>query len=196
MVPNIISSPIIFLSYLFNGNIDHNEIDTTVSYGFSARIGDEVDTIGFDYINNMVDTDGMTALITNTQGKLAKQGAYIFHAKTSLSSINLYVEYLKSEGKVFDYFNPYGKNLTFAPEILHLEGALKANNSTYTTAIQKTKNVSLDIPEKRLSVRVQTDIAEGVAINAELWRDSYKYDYAFNEGKSISNLLIQIATKF
>jgi hypothetical protein len=193
-------------AYLFNGDVDEvgpdNEVD---NLGLTARfaIANEGMTLdlGFDYISNIADSDGISAVIGATV--VDTPSAILLHAIYKRGKITGIFEYLSSDS--FDVADYTVKGSAAEPTAMNLELGyeIEAMGSPATIAIslQSTDDAAGFLPESALLIGFNTELSNGVAVsieyaNFEDYGTSDTNSIATPSGQDASVITGQIAVEF
>ena len=191
--------------YLFNGDLIEGDADDTVdNMGFNLGYvledeGFSLD-IGFGYISNLGDSDGLSGTIVENIGEGTPVSEYVpgiaGHLIISFGSLTFISELVAATtefaaGEVYpaQKSKPSATNLEFAYGI--------SDAITIALALQNTVDLSGVLPESRFLLGLSYQINDATALGFEYLSDS---DYETSEpngtGESASAFTIQLATEF
>ena len=192
--------------YAFNGGADKNEVDSDVidDFGISLSYSMESDStnldVGFDFINNMAETDGIEGALGGAL--IAEHTAGIaLHAIINIDNLALIIEHVTSA----DDFNT--ADISFngekaSPSASNIEVAYTMNmgrrDLTIAVAAQSTADVdpSAGLPESRTMLSVSTTIAGNVGLGVEFANASDYETADGGSGESGGMFTAQLAVEF
>ncbi|MFC1588636.1 LbtU family siderophore porin [Pseudomonadota bacterium] len=197
--------------YAFNGEADKNETDNDVvddfgiSVSYSMKTDDMNLNLGFDYINNMAETDGLESTIIGGGGPggntIEEHTAGIaLHAIINMDKLTVIVEHVMAS----DDFN--NADLTFnggnaSPSATNLEIAytfdMGGRDLTLALAQQSTSDIDGSaLPESRTMISASTTIVDDVSFIVE-YSNANDYETADGgSGESGGMLTAQMAVEF
>ena len=197
--------------YAFNGEADKNEVDSDVVDDFGISVGYNMKTddmnldLGFDYINNMAETDSIEGTIITGGGPggntIEEHTAGIaLHAVINMDKLTVIFEHVMAS----DDFN--NADLTFnggnaSPSATNLEIAytmdMGGRNVTLALAQQSTADIDGSaLPESRTMISASTTVADDVAFAVE-YSNANDYEVADGgTGESGGMLTAQLAVEF
>lgn len=173
-------------AYLFNGDIDTGN-DTLENFGLSLRFGNELFSAGFDYISNVLDSDGITGALEDTAAELAtdlavdeRVGAFSLNGQVSLDQIKVFGEYLQLETLDSNDINVLSEDIE--PSALQIEAVFEQGPRRYALSYQQTdESAALGLPETRLAIGASHSFNGNISVGAEYWYDE---DYSASNGGS------------
>jgi len=191
--------------YVFNGDIDEDGDDDEIkcfgaNAGYAFENNDMSLDIGVDWINNMVDSDGLGDWIEEEGLALREYaGGFCVHAIFNTGPFNMIGEYVGgtddpefSDGGPFeevDALSAWNVEFGYAFNMIDKE-------STFAIAYQGTDECAGFLPEKRYMASVGMALGEYVGLALEYAHDE---DYDINEGgtgDSADILTLQLAIEF
>ncbi|MDH5710976.1 MAG: LbtU family siderophore porin [Gammaproteobacteria bacterium] len=197
--------------YAFNGNSDQVDTDPTVadndvvddfgiSIGYSMKTGSMELALGFDYINNMAETDGLEGALLAGPTIQEHTAGMAVHAIINMDALTVIFEHVAA----MDDFNTVDLQFNGAkasPSATNIEAAysMKMGERDYTFAIAHQSTGDIDgsaLPESRNMFSVSTTVANDVAFAVELSNAS---DYETTDGgtgESGSMITAQLAVEF
>ena len=189
--------------YVFNGTTQEKVDDKIDHYGANVGIAQKSENslsydLGISYINDIGDTDGVSAALGGTATSGITNYDYVDamggHINLAVSGISLYVEYLTALDDLND-----GDNLKIQAWNTELGYTFKASGQEMTFAVgyQGTKeSVILGLPETRYLLGFSMGIYENTTLAVEYARSE---DYELKEGgtgENADNFTVQLAIKF
>ncbi|MDH5612064.1 MAG: LbtU family siderophore porin [Gammaproteobacteria bacterium] len=194
--------------YAFNGASDKNKVDSDVvdDFGFSLSYVMESSSmnldVGFDYINNMAETDGLEgALIgANTPFVEDHTAGMAIHAIVNIDKLNVIFEYVTAANN-FNTLDLGFNGGKAKPSASNIEGAYSMDvggrEMTFAIARQTTSDIDGSaLPKSRIMLSVSTIVAEAVNLTVE-YTDANDYKLADGgQGTSGSMLTAQLAVEF
>ena len=177
--------------YIFNGDKDEDGKDKLVNYGARLAVGNEIFSVGLDYLSNLADSDGLQ---DNNFGYAT--GADVVDGASVYGSINTGTVTIMAEHlSALDDFSGVGNGSE--PSASQFELAVTTGNFTYALSYQQTdESVFIDLPEERLSVGFSTEILDGISLGAQFQQDE---DYSVADGGSgntTNAAVLQLAAEF
>lgn len=195
-------------AYLFNGDTielatSNNGDDTIENFGmnigYAIEKSDNSFGIGFGYINNIADSDAITAFLGNNTTIDSYVSAITVNAIYTRGPITAIVEYLAADQFHVDdmAFNSIGAEPTALNVELGYHFDLGAKAATAAIAVQSTDEaVVLELPEQRLLLALSVEIDENNSLGFEFAADE---DYATTDGGTgldTNNITVQWAVSF
>ncbi|MCK5003334.1 MAG: LbtU family siderophore porin [Gammaproteobacteria bacterium] len=196
--------------YAFNGGADKNEADNDVvddfgiSIGYNMKMDSMSLDLGFDYINNMAETDSIEGTVIGGGpggGTIEEHTAGIaLHAIINMDALTVIFEHITAA----DDFNTAdldfnGENAS--PSATNLELAYTMNmgdrEMTMAVAHQRTSDIDASaLPESRNMISVSTTIVDDVGFAVE-YSSASDYETADGgTGESGGMLTAQLAVEF
>ncbi|MBW1764569.1 MAG: LbtU family siderophore porin [Deltaproteobacteria bacterium] len=187
--------------YAFNGdtaeelnsedNIDH----------FGASIGYSMDAqsmsaaVGIDYINSIMDTDGLSSAVIEMSGETGMAADYAagaaIHSTISFGPLTIAAEYLTA----LDKYTDLSGVTTMEPSAFTVEAGysfqMAGKRAVLSIGYQGTEDMSGMLPEKRTLTCVSVEVKEGLNFGLEYARDE-DYSNATGETADIINILLAI----
>ena len=169
--------------YFFNGDNDEKGKQRINDYGARISFNHNFLTIGGDFISNLGDSDGLTDFVDYSLEDDRISGTAVF-AELAFATVGIFAEYLAA-------LDAYAPENNAKPSASQLEAFIESGDFTYAVSYQKTDEADfLDLPEKRVSAGLKTEIASRLELNIEFARDeSYMND-------TINHLIVRLATEF
>ena len=179
---------VVVTGYVFNGDVSEadDEGDTVNSVGF--RFAGDMGAVswGVDFINNLADSDGITAVVGNSVADLAS--AMSVYGSVDLGTVVVHGEYLTALDEI---------DGVREPSALHLEAVFSAaGEAEIIGGFQRTDDVASLLPETRLSIGYRTSLDEAVDFGAEIFFDE---DYDTADGgtdESAVGFIVNVGVNF
>lgn len=177
--------------YVFNGDQDEDGRDQLNNFGARIAFANDNFTLGVDYISNLADSDSLQdGDYGYSAGADVVAGASVY-TEITISSVKLVLEHLRA----LDELAVDGDDSE--PQATQFELSFAVNNFTYGIAYQETDEAQfLGLPEERISIGFNTEIAAGLDLRVELLRDD---DYSVADGgtgDTTNQLVVRLAAGF
>ena len=191
--------------YIFNGDADQTGDDGDVIDDFGISLGyttkfNEIDiTAGFDYINNMAETDGIQDSLAGPTIQGHTSGVAM-HANISVDNLNVIVEYITASNdfNTADIsFN--GNEAQIRASNIEVAYSTKIDEREVTFAFAHQSSSDVDgsaLPDKRNMISASTTIFDDIGLSVE-YTDASDYVTADGgTGNSGGMLTAQLAVEF
>jgi len=198
--------------YAFNGEADQvtsnpnpdNDVvdDFGISIGYTMKAGNMNLDFGFDYLNNMAETDGMEGVLLSGPTVEEHTAGMALHAIINMDALTVILEHVTAADD-FNILDADFNGAKASPSATNIELAynMKMGEREYTFAIahQSTSDmdpVNIGLPESVNLFSVTTTLAKDVGFIVE-YSDASDYETADGgSGKSGSMLTAQLAVEF
>jgi len=190
--------------YMYNGDtMETGSDDKTDQMGARIAFVSESKSmninIGIDYINNIADSDALTAKLSPTVELKSYVPAQIIHASLGFGGLNIIVEHLMADA--FDAseiaFKGKGAEITSTNIDLGYTLNIAGMESTVGLAMQTTEEaVALGLPEEKMLVALSMGVYENTGLSFEYANST---DYAISDGgtgKDATSYTVQLAVEF
>ena len=192
--------------YAFNGASDLNKADSDVvddfgiSLSYTMKSGSMDLDVGYDYINNMAESDGLEGAVINPGTIEEHTAGMALHAIINIDKLNIIVEYVTAadEFNTLDLGFNGGKAKPTASNI-ELAYSLDMGGREMTFAVAHQTSADIDgsaLPESRHMFSVSTTVADAAALTVEYTSAN---DYEISDGgtgESGGMLTAQLAVEF
>ena len=191
-------------TYLFRGDGDDSH---ATEFGALIAYGAENFTVGISYINNLLDSDGVSGFIEDELGGFDTVGhdydlaAADFNMGVNVGGLGILFEYLETESIDEDLalagFGKVDESLTVAHLEFNYTATISGREFTWAAAVQQTEEAQfLGLPETRASIGMGVGVTENILVGVEIWSDQ---DYDEEDGgtdESANTVVIQVAAGF
>ena len=200
--------------YAFNGGADQvttatpvdNDVvdDFGISIGYSMKTGAMNMDFGFDYINNMAETDGIEGALIAAPGDTVEEhtAGMALHAIINVGAFTLVAEHVTASDD-FNLLDADFNGAKASPSASNIEVAytmdMGGQEMTIAVAHQSTSDIdptNVGMPETRSMLSVSTTVAGDVALAIE-FSNASDYEIADGgSGESGSMVTAQMAVEF
>lgn len=194
--------------YAFNGEADQVGVDNDVvddfgiSIAYSMKTGSTNLDFGFDFINNMAETDTLQAAVLGAPTVDEHTAGMALHATINMDAFTIILEHISTS----DDFNTADLDFNGAvasPSASNIEVAYTTNiagrEMTIALAHQSTSDMDtgfIGLPESRNMISVSTTVADDVGFKVE-YTDASDYETTDGgSGESGGMLTAQLAVEF
>ena len=197
--------------YAFNGGADKAGVDKDIVDDFGVSLSYAMKTssmeldIGYDFINNMAETDAFEGAVLAPNAITEQTAGMALHAILNIGSLAIIAEHI-SAADDFNIADLAFNGAKASPSASNIEIAYTMNMSgreiTVAVAHQSTADIdpasaaTLGLPESRNMASVSTTVAGDVGLAVE-FSDATDYETIDNgSGESGGMLTVQLAVEF